>query len=924
MPEETSNVSECQHNNSLVFASDYGDQNNESNATGKGLTSRSDNSNGNGTVIPGTNDATQADVSVNDSASRNGLELGNLMTFSPTRLSQNSSSPIRYLHATREMKSMPTLETTSGHSSKSPSVLHRSASDSNAGNEQAVWPERGEHTDLADTQVIAPPPLALPNIESDTQVIKQSHIKPERLTSTPQDDKILSPRLPLYREEQDTQRIPRELNDDATQVIQKKEVVWESTQPITQVVKGSSSTHTISSSPGRINESDYNEENTTTVVLSPVDQEQEPTTQVLNTQEEIFSPEERDGISVDLSIKPVISSSQKYEKNHEQQDQYHLSVMSNEDKDERYNEIFCEDSLFQHKLKRTQADSDMEPDITEEVSQQAPLRKTTWSQSASQSITDSNPPQKVSWSPSSSDLEDISQDVSGLDLDLLKRKSSESIMLSQDNYDESREHINVPKKRKINHIASQSQIQSANGISAEESTVIEIEDITDVDAVWAFYQFRYFPAKIIQAIDSIHTLVEFTDCQKKLKNSDLYYLDVRIGDVVRTLKGPAEYVVTRMATTQDDYPLKSLRGYDTLYLSKKGKHNIASGTEVPESLLNCYMEVDDWVMHQSRFQVMFQGIDLVQNDYGAVSQTLSRRSAISTPTKPKGLAQQEPKFRSPRKQKAMKGSTEDAQTFKECVFFITSMASDRKRRLTSIIKEHGGTVFETELRRLVSFEVSSTYHLKISSQRFTDMKFGAFLSDGHSRSAKYLQALALGWPILADSFIEQAIEDLDLLQNWQAFLLPAGRSMYTKNLKSQDIFNFRMNIDQGYDLNMQFGNHSGLMATTNILIYRKRQDRQTIDMCEFIFHAFGAQTLQTFDSEENLSFHIKENTDMNFLVLDNNDNEIMRRFDGRKTRSGFSKTDEYVTFGIIDWEWVVQCTISSFVWPPIAYGVSKY
>lgn len=858
MPEEA--YGESQHNNSLVFATEYEEDN--------GPKANSAD------IIPGTNDtATQADRSSDLSKEVHTSPLfGTLKTYSQQSRDE-SHSPVRYL------QSMPNIESTPQHST--PSLLQRSASDSYAKDTQVIG---SEHTEIRSEKALAE--------LGDTQVIgHQIDLG---------DTQVIRPNVNGHTD--DTQRIVPVPLDDATQVIGRRNSVWESTQPITQVVGGYAGTQ-VTSSP-RANDSEYTEEHTTTMVLSPVQREQEPTTQVLNTQEEVFLPGKE---PVDLSCKPVLLSSQKDNDGILLQREHDLSIISNDDKDEQFNGIFYEDSLFKHKLKKTQAD-----ELEERRKHLLIPRKTSWSQSSSQTPAGSSLTVRKTSSQSSSDLEDISQDVSGLDLDILRQKLSEDIPMLPE-VDESREHINLPKKRRINHIAgSQSQTAELDAITEENLATLAVEHLENDRGVWAYFQFRYYPARVLRPIDPLHTLVEFYDwCQKEMKNTDLFVLDVRIGDNLRTFMAPSEYVVTRMTTT-DEAAFRCVRGFDTLHLSKKGKHNVASGGELTVSLSTCYMEPDDWAMHQLRFQLLYEGVDLVQRDYGAIQPLLQLLDSSQKTENFEPVL--EPKTKSPRKAKPERSeSYRLAPIFGGRVFFITSMAPERKTTLKKTIEDRGGLVYDSEIRDLVSFQVSSSYHLRISLQNFLGISFGAFLSDGHSRSAKYLQALALGWPILADNFVEQAIEDQDILENWLAFLLPAGQSFYTKNLKSQDVFRFRLNLENGVVLNDQFNNNSDLMATLNVLIFQKRQDKQTLRMCEFIFHAFGAQTLQAFNNENHLKSHIAENKDMSFLVLDNNQREIEKACKSNGPA-------ELAKFGIIDWEWVVQCTISGFVWRPTTYG----
>lgn len=930
MAENEVTISETQQDNSLVFAADNNDHYENDMTHNDAHLSPQSRLNGTTVLIPGTNDtATQADrTEFDDTQREDHLQLspllGNLKTFTPSKYSQGSTfSPIKYAHG---LQNTPTELTPSRYS---PTNNQQDAPNVYQDTQVILSAPMENPGEVADTMVIDPPQDQQEHgsltFGADTQIIGQNtNDAADQGSSSPSTarNRLLFSLNPLTNDIGDTQVIKTGSQaNDPTQVIQNSSPEWERTQPVTQVVNGYH--HTVESSPSRINESEYHEENTTTVMLSPTERDLEPTTQVLNTQEEELLPPAPELEAVDLSCKPVLSSSEKEElsRSYSERQSHNLSIISNDEKDEEVDDVFYEDSLFKHKLGRPNYDSDSEQAVTTQAASNSTQnsgtnRKLVWSQSSSQTPLTGSTDKKPTWSQSSSDLEDISQDVESLDLDVLKRKLSQTTSSVSGTFDDSKEQINVPKKRRVKHIANSQPQACSKVITEEDLNSLNFENLENFQGVWAFFQFRYYPARILEFLDSDHTLVEFYDwCQKEMKNSDLCILDIRIGDSLRTFNTSSEFIVARMTATSDT-PFKCIRGFDTLHLLKKGKHNIGSGTEITVSLSSCYMEPDDWALHQLRFQLMHDQVDLSQRDLTYILPILSR-FGVGSPMDEGTPPILEHKFRSPRK--AKKAGSNLAPTSEELsgvVFFITSMSPDRKRQLTSSIEKHGGHVLDLDMSQIVTLDVSDSYHLRITLQKFTGVKFGAFLSDGYSRSAKYLQALALGWPILADTFVDHAIQEKETLDNWQAFLLPAGHSIYTKNLKSQDVYQFRKNIEDGLDLNDQLSNNSKLMSTSNFLIYRKKQDKQTLNMCDFILHAFGAQTLLAFDSDVHVMSHIKDNSDMYFLVFDNSLKEIEKIYK-QKAKSNKLNTIE---FGIVDWEWLVQCTISGHMWPPIASG----
>lgn len=130
-----------------------------------------------------------------------------------------------------------------------------------------------------------------------------------------------------------------------------------------------------------------------------------------------------------------------------------------------------------------------------------------------------------------------------------------------------------------------------------------------------------------------------------------------------------------------------------------------------------------------------------------------------------------------------------------------------KAQVTRLIRRNGGIIFENgfdELFDLPNLEESmptspakksprkgveqskSTDGLQLKPE-YKDLGFVALIADGHSRRAKYFQALALGLPTLSGRWIS---DSLDASKNtdsansipsplpWPKYLLPAGESTY--------------------------------------------------------------------------------------------------------------------------------------------------
>lgn len=670
------------------------------------------------------------------------------------------------------------------------------------------------------------------------------------------------------------------------------------TQPITQVIWTSPekeldtyNREQVVSSPNRTREEDYSNAESTAVMISPIFKESaaEPTTQVFNTQEDSINSDFDNSKPLDLGANSVLlSSQQRSQQSGRHLNEGELSIISNDD--ESPNGVFYEDSVFRHKQKQEQAND-----------------------GAGNSGILSTPLESPG-SDSLSALEDITNDVDNSELRLITKDWDMDP-------NESNVSINIPKKRKYNLVVvTQSQEEEELGapkyISLEDLTSLDVRSMKRLDAVWAFTQFKYFPGRIVNHVSDVSSLVEFTDgIQMEIKHADMFLLDIRVGDILDTLLKKGTYVVTGLGSSYPDSLFISSRGYDTVYLSKKGKHNVPFGPSFPVSLASVYMELAHWVLHQTKFHLVCGDVDLTQQNYIAIKKVCEENVQSPSPV-PK--TEPESTRVSPRKLKTEKPNG----IFSGMVFFVTSIEENRKNRLAKLINGNGGTLIDDEIRQYLTFDqdLKNEGRLKLSLSHFHGFKFGALLSDGHSRSAKYLQALALGWPILADTFIDEALADPTMVDQWFIFLLPAGQSYYTNSLRSHETFAFRLNwLHQKY-LTEQLDINGHLLNNVEVLILEADQDKKVLEMCRFIFHAFGAKTLRSFESVEDAENFINARSIKRSYLIYDNEKEFYEAFNkaGKAKLKKDSIFEEQTEVAIVDWEWVVQSVICNHIWPPVS------
>lgn len=740
-------------------------------------------------------------------------------------------------------------------------------------------------------------------------------------------------------------------------------IEWGNTQPITQVSNlqpEETNGVDMRSSPTKKSEP---EADTTTLVLSQGSEgriREEPTTQVVNTQEEFIDHTIN---TIDIGGKSIFSSSQNGRATNAE-----VSIISNDEyaQTDVDTVLLIEDSVDAHKRKRQKLIEEAEGNATKSSQTLAfgdsggnnglseptsSLKKgshseTYDSQLALASIS-ATLTRKLDWSQSSSELEDFSHDVK-FDVDMLESENYEALP----DYEESHVEILVPRRRRSNQILesqSQSQSQNRSGfesqydsqdelqsqprsplqsqfhsgsqiepkeLRAEPLNVLLVKHIHNPQSVWALSQFKFYPARVLSLTDLV-SKVEFCDfVQTEMKNVDLYLLDLRVGDIVLLNLRLGEFIVTGLVHSYEQSNFKCVRGYDTAIVVKKGRHGNAQGKEFSVGISQLFMDMGMRASHQLRYRLMCEDIDLVQESYSIVKDVLSNQDVgISDLLSDERIVVQSegPKLTSQKMTVQSNVVPIKSTLFNQMVFFVTSVNDARKGELCKLITSNGGIFIDDEIKLFVTKEESETNHLCLTLSRFEGLKFGALLSDGYSRSAKYLQALALGWPILADSFVDQAIADPKVLNNWSVYLLPAGHSFHINGLKSNDVYKFREKLYRGEDLNKQLSNNSSLLMAESIIILDKKQDQKTLEMCEFIFHAFGAKAMKFCKTVSAIDTALKELEGQNVLVYDNSSNEYAKRM----SKNTAKRSDLMgKPIGIIGWEWLVQCVISCYIWQP--------
>ncbi|RCK65110.1 DNA repair protein RAD9 [Candida viswanathii] len=457
-----------------------------------------------------------------------------------------------------------------------------------------------------------------------------------------------------------------------------------------------------------------------------------------------------------------------------------------------------------------------------------------------------------------------------------------------------------PKPRTKNVLPSQSKSTTADDSQIDESTEPHIHrveasdtltelDIVNEEAVWALANLKMYPGlRVKEYQDGLS--VQFLDDMTFVKPSDLNYLDIRIGDTVSVREDNHKYVVTGLSKLDSFKGISCMRGYNVVHLQRNRKKKKRNTEEITVMLSRCFMELSDWIKHQERCLLIVGHRDILKEEPGIPkaikSRTLSRHASDINP---------EPL---------------ESQLFQGKLFFMTSIEGERKDVLKLTIEKNGGELWDRDINELFQFKQSEEL-VYLASESLSDFKFVALIANSHCRKAKYLQTLALGWPILLDRFIDDAVANAANLHSWHNYLLPSGVSTKLNTIKSCDVFKFRTNFNNGGLIKDQMGLNNRLLKDCNLAILQSKSiNSEILDTCRFIFHAFGAKTLDYYTKTDEIAAAIKGSDSL--MIFDDN-HKISKLLANWNAKPGRKSKSKSVAVKVIDWEWVVQCVINETI-----------
>lgn len=324
-------------------------------------------------------------------------------------------------------------------------------------------------------------------------------------------------------------------------------------------------------------------------------------------------------------------------------------------------------------------------------------------------------------------------------------------------------------------------------ISTDDSFLSK-KDLIFPDAVWCHYDFNYiyYPGKICNANYSSESVeVLFESGVSVIKREDVHYLDLKVGEVVIWDSKP--YTVVALERRSDDAnAIRCIRGYDTVHLKKKNKTGCLGKRVLIKPIASITLTLDLWAK-RAKIVLSSKTPDREHAFEDLRHPIRGRKSTtLVTPDTPSRGSLEQIQFLGNENPSASTDSADLAMSkalgtnattnqpvpnhrgiFDRCLFVLTGVNESKRKELSTLIEKEGGTVSRTSFSGVFNLE-----SLKVDLYQNIDLnslKFSCLITERHSRSSKYLETLALGWPTLHYKFVTHSVYQRKLACNRQHF-----------------------------------------------------------------------------------------------------------------------------------------------------------
>lgn len=432
----------------------------------------------------------------------------------------------------------------------------------------------------------------------------------------------------------------------------------------------------------------------------------------------------------------------------------------------------------------------------------------------------------------------------------------------------------------VTHITQRKASEGDNLYPKEIRTIdndlLSKKDVIFPTAVWCHYSlnFVYYPGILLTQDQETNTSeVLFETGSSLVKNEDMFYLDLRIGDTVNW-NSKSYTVVALECLSHNNNVIRCIRGFDTVHLKKRNNTGKLGKRTLIKPLSSITLTLSEWARRPKI--MLFGSSDFRSSVFEDLSNPIRGRknTTMITPVSPKkyiglsetdnhstpfGSGSSDPHSMSKERNFHQgRGASPlfSGNIFDGCLFVLTGLSEACRQEVSNMIASQNGTVAAGSFSTLLAFTTKGSLHW--IDVRYSSYRFVCLITEKHSRSLKYLETLALGWPTLHWKFVSHCIRRNQLdVGAVLGFLLPAGEShrlsinpaAKTGVVLSSNIFQFYSKLLAGKPLGVQLDNKPMHLDEFHVLIYGKSEFNNFI---HFIFRVFGACSISYLDRFRNI------------------------------------------------------------------------
>lgn len=386
-------------------------------------------------------------------------------------------------------------------------------------------------------------------------------------------------------------------------------------------------------------------------------------------------------------------------------------------------------------------------------------------------------------------------------------------------------------------------------IPGRSSVIDKAQDISFPHRVLARFKgtsLAFWPATCLGLADTRSTVykIRFDDGNIDMVDSALVRrFDLHVDDLIRIdLPGmrTKTYHVRGFRNQNDfnglreeEFPKCDIFGNTVVVVQARGRDSLPAGgeaqqiAEIDVPIASIYLTNSMWINLKDRVY----DVGAVESHPGPDRSTPVLR--LFTPTTPSSRTRRHTlNSTATAIPKAASALDKSGGVFSQMAFAITYAGSEEQEKsmVTRMISLNGGRILSDGFEELFDLPpsaplspsrgsrvqtASSAAQLALNSSA-KNLVFAALIADGHSRRAKYMQALALNIPCLSGRWIADCSAQEKLLP-WDKYLLPAGESTFLGGAIRSRTFA----VSPQYDLCLANGNLANIVDGRSKLLHGK-------------------------------------------------------------------------------------------------------